>query len=69
MTKRKGNYKAGPGRDSFKKKYGSDPVPFRLYLPVEQHAYLKARAAADSISVAEFLRRLIAQDMEHREGE
>ena len=61
MTKRKGNYKPGPGRDSFKTRYGVDPIALKIQLTPEQHAYVTDRENR-GVSAAEHIRNLIDAD-------
>jgi hypothetical protein len=58
-----GGKRPGAGR---KAKMKGPVIEFSIRLPESQYNHLKSRAAAESISVAELLRRLIAQDMEQK---
>lgn len=59
MAKRKGNYVAGPGRDSFKKIYGEGFHRFALRLPESLHEKLKEKAASENVSINDYLIKLI----------
>ncbi len=61
MAKRKGNYVAGPGRDPL---FNEPMVRIPGTVPESYKEHLIKRAAVENISMAEYLRRLIAADME-----
>lgn len=56
-------YEYKRGQTPLKKIVGEEVTALRFMLPISQLEYLKARAAADKIPMAEYLRRLIAADM------
>lgn len=64
MAKRKGNYVAGPGRDSFKKIYGEKPHRFALRVPKSMFEQLSKKADKNGVSINDYLISLIAADME-----
>jgi hypothetical protein len=63
VPKRQGNYKPGPGRDSFEKQKGEPGVSFKLLLTKSQHVYLSLAAERDGVSIAEYIRKLIHRDI------
>lgn len=74
MTEPKPEYKhggrrSGAGRKALEEKLGEPVIQITILVTQSQHEYLTARAAAESISVAELLRRLIAQDMERSKSQ
>jgi hypothetical protein len=60
MAKRKGNYVAGPGRDSFEKLYGEPARRFGLRLPQSLYDEVEAAANKQNVSINHYLITLIA---------
>lgn len=52
------------GPDTMAERTGQEITAFRFMLPVVQLKHLQRAAAASGISIAEYLRRMIAEDME-----
>jgi predicted HicB family RNase H-like nuclease len=59
MAKRKGNYVAGPGRDSFEDIYGEKAHRFALRLPKSLFIKLAQKAADENVSINDYLIKLI----------
>jgi predicted HicB family RNase H-like nuclease len=66
MAKRKGNYVAGPGRDSFEKKYGEPARRFALRLPNSLFEAVEAAANREDVSINHFMITLIADAIAQR---
>lgn len=52
------------GQPSLSERYREDTKAFRLLLPISQHEYIMTVAKKSDISAAEYIRRLIAKDMD-----
>ena len=63
MAKRKGNYVAGPGRNSFEEIYGEKAHRFALRVPESMFEKLSKKATEENTSVNDYLIRLIAADV------
>lgn len=63
MSDERDDYIIARGQPPLSDKYGEDTKAFRLLLPVSQHEYVLSTAKKLKISAAEYIRRLIAADM------
>jgi hypothetical protein len=60
------NDKKKPGPPSIEDVYGETFTDYRFKLPDSQLNHLRQASASDHVSIAEYLRRLIAADMSRR---